>query len=255
MMPFSKMRCCPRKAARSKALATFPETVAASAPHMPPMRPVTIPEHRQRNWEQAGGTELEPALASGAIALLDAEFLVRLADGGGVLCRRQELPDEAFLSLPELKAACLLSDALPIIALSYAWLQRDHPDPKGNTLRRVAEVLRAALACHRRFDRCGVFWDLGSLHQHSSTASRSADETCLFEQGLSFLAPLYSHVNTWVFRVTTFPSGYPAGYALPADATVAEYANRGWVRIHDEHAAPPARSTCAGPPPAGSTCA
>ena len=42
------------------------------------------------NWDQAGGTMLEDVLESGAIALLDAAFLIRLADSGGVLRRRDK---------------------------------------------------------------------------------------------------------------------------------------------------------------------
>ena len=49
-----------------------------------------------------GGQELEPLLASGAIALLDAGWLVCRRSP---LVRRQELPDDAFITLAELKQA------------------------------------------------------------------------------------------------------------------------------------------------------
>ena len=51
------------------------------------------------------GRELERALKSGAIALLDGRWLVACAERGERIRRRQDLPPEAFISLEELKAA------------------------------------------------------------------------------------------------------------------------------------------------------
>ena len=73
------------------------------------------------------GHELEPALESGAIALLDAGWLVASQERGETIRRRQDLPPAAFISLEELKAAARPFMGLPIICLSYAWLQPDHP--------------------------------------------------------------------------------------------------------------------------------
>ena len=72
-------------------------------------------------------------------------------------------------------------------------------------------------------DRWGIFWDYGSLFQHERTEA----ETELFKQGLGFLGSFYSHPQTTVFRLTTFPEGYPDGYDLPSDANVAAYPDRG----------------------------
>ena len=77
-------------------------------------------------WRKLRGRELEAALKSGAIALLDGRWLVACAERGERIQRRQDLPPEAFISLEELKAACRRG-ALPIICLSYAWLHPDHP--------------------------------------------------------------------------------------------------------------------------------
>ena len=78
------------------------------------------------DWRELRGRELEAALKSGAIALLDAGWLVACAERGERIRRRQDLPPEAFISLEELKAACGAWE-LPIICLSYAWLHPDHP--------------------------------------------------------------------------------------------------------------------------------
>ena len=76
-------------------------------------------------WRRLRGRELEAALKSGAIALLDGRWLVACAERGERIRRRQDLPPEAFISLEELKAAT--RNYLPIICLSYAWLHPDHP--------------------------------------------------------------------------------------------------------------------------------
>ena len=51
------------------------------------------------DWVRFGGELLEPALVSGAIALLDAEFIVELAEKGERMQPRQLLLPKAFLSL------------------------------------------------------------------------------------------------------------------------------------------------------------
>ena len=56
-------------------------------------------------WRTKGGADLEPVLASGAVALLDAQWIISHAEAGGVLNHRQALPEEAFLSLADLVEA------------------------------------------------------------------------------------------------------------------------------------------------------
>lgn len=76
-------------------------------------------------WRAPRTYELEAALRSGAIRLLDGGWLVACAKRGERIRRRQDLPAKAFISLEELKAATF--HGLPIICLSYAWLHPDHP--------------------------------------------------------------------------------------------------------------------------------
>ena len=70
-------------------------------------------------WEENNGAALEPALrvdealGGSPVRLVDARFLIELAERGGRLCRRQDLPEEAFVSpealrrLPWGKGGCL----------------------------------------------------------------------------------------------------------------------------------------------------
>ncbi|EOD06785.1 hypothetical protein EMIHUDRAFT_359424, partial [Emiliania huxleyi CCMP1516] len=181
-------------------------------------------------WRKLGGGDLERVLASGAAALLDAQWIIRHAEAGGVLTHRQALPKEAFLSFADLVEATGEYD-LAVAALSYPWLTKDHPDPLGANLARVARALKALLSSHPYgITRLGVFWDFGSLHQHPDPANgvlRTKKQNALFKQGLGCLGTLYSHPHTIVLRLTSFPDGHKA--EEQAEGTnVAKYFDRGW---------------------------
>lgn len=182
----------------------------------------------RRCWIVNGGVELEDILESGAVGLVKVGYLIELSESRGILQRRQLLPPQAFVSTTELKAATNQYE-LPIIVLSYPWLHPAHPDPKGENLVRIGRALKA----HTRNGelKYGVFIDFISLFQHPDPANglmRTEDESRLFTEGLSGLSALYSHPWTTVFRLTTAPDGYPAGYDMPASCNVAEYHERGW---------------------------
>ncbi|EOD26944.1 hypothetical protein EMIHUDRAFT_114838 [Emiliania huxleyi CCMP1516] len=185
-------------------------------------------EEKLARWREKGGGDLEPVLASGAVALLDAQWIIRHAEAGGVLSHRQALPKEAFLSFADLVEATDEYD-LAVAALSYPWLTKDHPDPRGANLARVARALKALLS-HPGITRLGVFWDFGSLHQHPDPPNgvlRTEEQNALFKQGLGCLGTLYSHQHTRVLRLTSFPDGHKA--EEQAEGTnVAKYFDRGW---------------------------
>jgi hypothetical protein len=101
------------------------------------------------------------------VRLLRLSWLLKQARRGAVLPRRQELPEEAFLSEAEVRAlprghvgefletcgGCLSEDdwradkPLRIIAISYGWLTPEHPDPDGEQLRRFAEQIERERQC------------------------------------------------------------------------------------------------------------
>ena len=130
-----------------------------STVHLPPIRAVPVSAKVQADWEIYGGPSLESLLKNGSIALLDAQWLVEEAARGGVLRRRQELPDEAFLCCEEVKAFGVVDEGLPIAAISYPWLTPQHPDPHGSQLKLLAAVLEAFLAGDGRPQRWALFWE------------------------------------------------------------------------------------------------
>ena len=117
----------------------------------------------QSQWKQEGGPAIEPLLSSGAVALLNAAWVIQLAEQpGAILPRRQDLPGEAFLPLDTLKAAGSVSGGLRIALLSYPWTHPVHPDKFGHTLRLVANVLKHFAAWEVRENRpptWGLFWE------------------------------------------------------------------------------------------------
>lgn len=95
--------------------------------------------------------------------LIDARYLIKLAAAeGGILRRRQDLPQKAFLTLRQLKRIVDYG-GLHVLVVSYPWLQPDHPDPRGETLRLLARVLQVyiddyrSLAPRGRYRTAGVF--------------------------------------------------------------------------------------------------
>ncbi|EOD15730.1 hypothetical protein EMIHUDRAFT_211351 [Emiliania huxleyi CCMP1516] len=227
----------------TRAEATIPANAEAEpATGLASATDLGVDETKLTKWRKLGGGDLEPVLASGAFALLDAQWIIDFAEcrvcgvplarcwrgAGGVLIHRQALPKEAFLSLPDLVEATGEYD-LPVAALSYPWLTKDHPDPRGANLARVARALKALLTSPY-ITRLGVFWDFGSLHQHPDPANgvmRTEEQNALFKQGLGCLGTLYSHPKTWVLRLTSFPDGHKA--EDQAEGTnVAKYFDRGW---------------------------
>ena len=201
--------------------------------------PIQLAQAQQRRWDRCQGAEIETLLLSGAVALLDAHWLVAFWERGGrSLAKRQDLPSEAFIALRELKAAGCPLEGLPCILQSYMWLQPDTPDPFGYTLGQMIFMLKAFTAmrpdqlgniyatCYGpgNTQRWGVFVDFSCMHQKP----RTAHEDALFQEALTSLDTLYSHPNTIVLRFTKLPEGYPSGYNIPSNANIAEYANRGW---------------------------
>jgi len=146
------------------------------------------------------------------------------------LPRRQELPEEAFISgteLTELQPHGFVSEnRLAVFAVSYAWRSAEHPDPEGESMVSLADTLLSMRSKRERgvwgFDQfpseAGLFWDWASLLQpNPMTARRTALEQKAFEASLDDLELWFAHQLTTVFILSTS--------ALLSDAG---YFHRGW---------------------------
>ena len=149
----------------------FPE----AAPHMPPSRrvppasaecerryavareeaaqrnpldrwPLALADYQRHVWEEYGGREVDEMMNKGTVALIDAHWLVAFFERGGRLRRRQELPDDAFITPAELVAAGCPNGLLPILVLCWMWTSAEEPDSDGRQQRILATVLKACTA-------------------------------------------------------------------------------------------------------------
>ena len=189
-----------------------------------------------KTWQEYGGDEFRAVLVRNPefdgrpVRLVDARYLIKLAKRGGRLVHRQKLPEKAFLSPETLeKMSGGPGYSLRVIVVSYPWLQPDHPDPHGQTLRLLARVLEAYI--DRVGGTCGVFLDFCSLHQKGENGEpRTASEAALFGMALGCLSDWYSHPNTVVLKLTKMPEGYPSGFTFAEGTTpnTADYYGRGW---------------------------
>lgn len=100
---------------------------------------------------------LRAALADGTIGLLSCAWLRERAEGF-IIPRHQDMPPEALLTPQEAEAAFSTGDR-SIGALSYGWLTRPHPDPRGDHAAYVIPFLRTDSGL--RFK--ALFWDFGCI--------------------------------------------------------------------------------------------
>lgn len=216
---------------------------AEGLPHLLPKKDVAILPAQEQEWQSMRGDELEEPLLNGAWALIDAHWLIaHAAKPGARFLPRQQLPPEAFMTLPELKTIGFPRKAIALIVLSYPWLTAEHPDPVGHSLRLLSKVLASYVdqpscgtSAHPSAKwNCGeqrwaVFIDFLSLHQHQPQKRRSPSEDRLFKLGLSAVNRLYAHQYTRVFRLTKIPPEFPS--ARPYDGRGWCFAETAWAHL------------------------
>jgi hypothetical protein len=156
-------------------------------------------------------------LADGTIRLLRCAWLLsadsdkylgRDASGRVIMSRRQELPEEAFVTNEE--AVALFDGAdRSILALSYRWLTREHPDPHGTALCAVRRFLRSDEA---GLGKCAMFWDFTSLPQKDIAKEarglppRTPEEADTMKRGLEGMGYFYaSACGTAVVQLKDIP--------------------------------------------------
>ena len=140
------------------------------------------------------------ARADAAVRLVNADFLIAQHERGEVLLRRQDMPAHAFYDGP-----IGTGSGVTFIAVSYAWLSKDHSDPDGFHLATLAPLLAAF---QKRYRKAVVFIDFCSLFQRE----RDDLQAELFQIGLGALTLIYGHQHTTVWCLSRTPPGIERGY-------------------------------------------
>ena len=154
----------------------------------------------------------------GDVRLLSLAWLLALADRGGVLPRRQELPEEAFLGVARLrqieaaarraidrrgfvtalealaKGTSILGflgfwtsafrrkrnvdGLLPIVSVSYCWLEAAHPDREGRQLQLLSRKLRSLYGGRGLLGACREYGFSDMVSRPSSSLAATHNSAC-----------------------------------------------------------------------------
>ena len=197
-------RLTPEQEAAAAKAAQRIEKVAAAAEAAPKKERAA-----RGSWTFYGGGAIEPLLKH--TPLIDLEYLVALAEGGGVMpCGRQNVPPAAFITKRNLWRLKLWGNArdkasLGVLVLSYPWLDWFHPDRLGAQLRRLLPFLKAMLASAKEDSpHCtvGVMIDFLCLPQKPFATE---EDGARFGVSLKAINAWYFHQFTTTLLVTTPP--------------------------------------------------
>merc|ERR1719203_2324721 len=121
-----------------------------------------------------------------------------------MLPRRQELPNEAVWEpqalIKALQAGATGEKASPlIVAISYCWLTKQHPDPNSFHLGNLAPLIKAFASWNRvRSEQIAVFIDWCSLPQ----TPMSESEQKAYQRAMQHVHLWYAHTATNVWMLT-----------------------------------------------------
>lgn len=182
------------------------------------------------------------------------------------LPRRQELEmscPEAYYSMDALRSLPTQGESqqLAICAVSHAWATADHPDPLGEQLCNLADVIRRAQAgllpsqqernttygnwrCAPLARDFGIFFDWASLCQKTADAPRTPDEVEAFSAALATMQLWYVHPRVSTIILSSPPRVGPDG-GSPS------YLERGWPTVESAWASLCKWKTTSGDPMLG----
>ena len=112
-----------------------------------------------------------------------AQRVAVLGEAGGVVPRWQDVPAAARINAASVwRLRCWgQMYSLPVLVLSYPWLDRHHPDKHGATLRRILPILRACRQQAQRFRinfQKGLAVQFGKRDMFISLFEKFADVLC-----------------------------------------------------------------------------
>lgn len=161
--------------------------------------------------------QLEPFLKH--IDLVDAEYLIALAEADGIVPSWRALPDCARINANTNLWRIRSWDkeySLPVLVVSYPRFEKGHPDESGLLLHRLLPILKACVKeakKHAKTASVGVFWEYMSV---PSPTTMEESEIERFVNALGAMPMLLANINTIVIQ---------------AGATKKEYDQCAWCHL------------------------
>ena len=158
------------------------------------------------SWALSGGGAIAQLMEK--TPLIDLEWVIDLIELGGTVPRCQDVPNAAVLTASTVWRLAIGTEfrQLPVLVLSYPWLDFWHPDRLGAQLRGLLKVFKAYLN-HLREDHgphctVGLMMDFLCLPQKPFTTDA---ERARFGESLHSINEWYFHPCTKVLVVSTPP--------------------------------------------------
>ena len=170
-------------------------------------------------WTRSGGGAIAQLMEK--TPLIDLAWVIDLIELGGTVPRCQDVPNAAVLTTSMVWRLAIAANfsQLPVLVLSYPWLDFWHPDRLGAQLRGLLKLFKAYLKFlrgkHGPHCTVGLMMDFLCLPQKPFTTDA---ERARFGESLHSINEWYFHPSTCVLVVSTPP---PAG---------AKYTN---TRLHE----------------------
>ena len=157
-------------------------------------------------WTVSGGGAIAQLMEK--TPLIDLEWVIDLIELGGTVPRCQDVPSAAVLTASTVWRLAIAADfsELPVLVLSYPWLDFWHPDRLGAQLRGLLKLFKAYLNWvrqkHGPHCTVGLMMDFLCLPQKPFTTDA---ERARFGESLHSINEWYFHPCTCVLVVSTPP--------------------------------------------------
>ena len=158
------------------------------------------------SWALSGGGAIAQLMEK--TPLIDLEWVIDLIELGGTVPRCQDVPNAAVLTASTVWRLAIAADfcELPVLVLSYPWLDFWHPDRLGAQLRGLLKLFKAYLKyvreSHGPHCTVGLMMDFLCLPQKPFTTDA---ERARFGESLHSINEWYFHPCTKVLVVSTPP--------------------------------------------------
>jgi len=182
-------------------------------------------------YQDTENTRFAKILATGKLAVVKSSYFKDCLEKGVPFGDRASIPEEYFITGPDLMEKWSKYGAAFLVIFSYAWLTAKHPDPDMYHLRRIVRALKEINESNLRprdgsmqehlgmTCECGVILDYCSLWQKGPDGDkRTEDQFAEFKEGLKEINTPYAHKEITAVKLAAVPT-----------TVIRMYDDRGWT--------------------------